>query len=174
MNRELKSIQVKDFHEKFSSAEAAFLAGYSGIKVEGMTEIRRSLREASVEFKILRNTLAKRAIKDTPYESLDEHFNGPIAVALTSKDVAAAAKALIKFAKEEPNFEIKVGALDGKILTVDEIKGLAELPSREELIAKLLGVLKNVPGGFVGVLSGVPRKFVLALSAIQREKEVKG
>lgn len=170
MNREVKSAQIEEYNEKFSKAGAVFITGYSGIEVPGMTELRKSLRESDVELRILRNTLAKRAVKGTPYESLAEHFKGPIAVALSYGDAAAAAKALTEFAKEEPKFEIITGALGEKSLTVDEIKALADLPSRDELIAKLLGVMKNIPGSLVGVLSGVPRKFVYVLRAIEQSK----
>ena len=171
MNKDDKKAQVEEFHDKFSRAEAAFLADFSGISVEEMTQLRRSLRDASVEFKILRNTLAKRALEGTPYAQLGSHFTGPTAVALSFSDAATAAKALVQFAKDQPKLEIKVGALGEKLLELSAVKGLAELPTRDELLAKLLGVFSNVPGGLVGVLAGVPRKFVYALGAIQRTKQ---
>ncbi|MCK4739391.1 MAG: 50S ribosomal protein L10 [Deltaproteobacteria bacterium] len=171
MKKQDKISQVEEFQEKFSKADAAFIASYNGIDALDMTSLRGSLRESSVELKILRNTLAKRAVIGTPYESLSEHFVGPVAVALSYKDAALAAKTLTSFAKEQPLFELKVGALGEKTLELAEIKSLSELPSRDELLAKLVGVLSNVPGSFVRVLSGVPRNFVNVLSAIKKKKE---
>ncbi len=169
--REDKEKVVKDFNDKFSRAEIAFVADYKGVKVEDMTAFRSSLREAGVELKILRNTLARIAVKGTSYENLTEHIKGSVAIAISYSDVAAAAKIVTTFAKENDAFELKAGSLGDKLLTLDEIKSLAELPSRDELLAKLLGGLKNVPGGLVGVLSAVPRKFVGTLEAIKNAKE---
>ncbi|MCK5237228.1 MAG: 50S ribosomal protein L10 [Deltaproteobacteria bacterium] len=174
MDRSTKNTQIEEFHEKFGKAQAAFLTGYSGIEVGSMTEIRKALRDSSVELRVLRNTLAKLAIKDTPYEGLAEHFKGPIAVALSYSDAASAAKTLTKYAKDEPNFKLIVGALGEKVLTTDEIKALSELPSKDELIAKLVGLLNNIPASFVGVLSALPRDLVYALSAIRDKKEAEG
>ena len=171
LDRARKSEIVGELREKFTRARAAFIAHYSGIKVEEMTRLRKSLREASVEFKVVRNTLARLALEETRLKPLSEHFRGPVAVALSYRDAVLAAKALTEFAKDQPNFKLKVGALGEKVIGLDEIKALAELPPREVLLGKLLGLLKGVPGGFVGVLSGVPRKFLYALSAIQEAKE---
>ncbi len=162
---------VGEFSEKFAKAEAAFIADYQGISVEQITVLRDSLRTAGVEFRVLRNTLAKLAIKSTPYEALGEHMNGPMAVALSYTDAAAAAKALTTFAKEHPAFEIKIAAIGEKILSLDEVKQLSDLPSREELLAKLLGGLNNIPGGLVMVLAGVQRKLLYALNAVKSAKE---
>lgn len=169
--REDKEKLVKDFNDKFSRAEAAFVADYKGVKVEDMTAFRGSLKAAGGELKVLRNTLARLAVKGTSYEALTEHLKGSVAIALGYGDVAAAAKAVTAFAKENDAFELKAGSLGDKSLSLDEIKSLAELPSREELLAKLLGGLSNIPGGLVGVLSAVPRKFVGTLDAIKNAKE---
>ncbi len=169
--REDKKTLVKELHEKFGRAGAAFLADYQGIASNDMNELRRILRESDVEFRIIKNTLARRAVKETPYEVLEGHFEGPLAIALSYDDAALAAKRLLQFAKDQPNLKIWLGALGGKILDPAEIKGLAELPSREELLAKLLGVLSNVPGSLVGVLAGVPRKLLYALNAVGDAKQ---
>lgn len=171
MDKERKKEQIEEFHEKFAKADAAFVAGYRGVQVEEITELRNSLRDASVELRVLRNTLAKRALKDTPYEQLSEYFEGQVAVAISYKDAAAAAKALTAFVKTQPKLELKGAALGEKLLSMEDIKGLAELPSREELLAKLLGVFGNVPRNFVGVLSAVPRSLVYTLQAIKVSKE---
>jgi large subunit ribosomal protein L10 len=136
-----------------------------------MTKLRRTLRDSSAELKIVKNTLASLAVKGTQAEHFTEHLKGPTAIAFSFKDAALTAKTLTGFAKEEPNLDIRVGTLGGKVLELAEIKTLASLPSRGELLAKLLGVLTNVPSGLVGVLSGVPRKLLYALNAVSKEKE---
>lgn len=169
--REDKGRLVKEFHDKFASAEGAFITEYQGLKVRDMTALRKSLRGTGVEFRVLKNTLAIKAVKDTPYESLSGHFTGVTAVAISYKDPAMMAKVLMGFVKNQPNLKIKVGALKARLLQAPEIKYLAELPSREELLAKFLGVLKNVPGGLVLTLAAVPRKLLYALNAVKNAKE---
>ncbi len=171
LKKEDKKALVKEFNDRFKSAEATFIASYSGIDVEGMTKLRKTLKEASSELKILKNTLAKFAVKGTQAEPLTEHFEGPIAIAFSFKDAVQTAKTLTGFAKEEPNLMIKVGTLGGRVIDLAEIKNLASLPSREELLARLMGVMKNVPAGLVGVLSGVPRKLVYVLNAVAGQKQ---
>ncbi|MBI3398693.1 MAG: 50S ribosomal protein L10 [Deltaproteobacteria bacterium] len=170
MIREEKEKLVAEFEDKFKKAKAAFIADYKGLKVEQMTSLRKSLRDASVDLKVVKNTLAKIAIKDTDAEPLKGYFAGTTAVAMSYADPVAAAKILTQFVKDEPNLKLKVGFLGGKILNLNEIKTLAELPSREILLGKLVGMLKAVPTGLVGVLSGVSRKFVYTLAAIQAKK----
>ncbi|MEK7314356.1 MAG: 50S ribosomal protein L10 [Deltaproteobacteria bacterium] len=170
LTREYKSRLAKEFHEKFGKAEAAFITECSGIKVNDMTGLRKNLRSAGVEFRVLKNTIARLAVKGTLYEGLADHFEGPTAVAIGYKDPVAVAKALSAYVKEQPNFKIKVGALKSKILTVAEVKALSELPTREELLAKLLGIMKNVPAGIVCVLAAIPKKFLYALNAIKDKK----
>ncbi|MEE9613560.1 MAG: 50S ribosomal protein L10 [Thermodesulfobacteriota bacterium] len=171
MERSEKKVQIEELKGRFEKADATFLADYTGIKAEGMTALRKSLRESAAEFKISKNTLTRLAIKGTSSESLSEHFKGPVAVAFSYKDAAATAKVLTEFAKSEPNFEMKVGVLGDRVMDLAEIKGLASLPSREELLARLVGVLNNVPTGLVRVLGGVPLKLLYALNAIGETKK---
>ncbi|MBI5328492.1 MAG: 50S ribosomal protein L10 [Deltaproteobacteria bacterium] len=170
MQREEKNQVVGDIHERFEKAKAAFVADYRGLTVEKLTTLRKSLRDSKVDFKVVKNTLAKIAIKDVGAEPLKDYFQGTTAVALSYVDPVAAAKILIQFAKDEPNFKLKIGLLDGKIVSLDEIKAISELPSREILLAKFVGMLNAVPTSLVGVLSGITRKFVYTLSAIQAKK----
>ncbi|OGP07087.1 MAG: 50S ribosomal protein L10, partial [Deltaproteobacteria bacterium GWA2_42_85] len=123
------------------------------------------------EFKVVKNTLAKIAIKEAGAESLKDYFDGTTAVAMSYADPVAAAKILTQFAKDEPNLKIRVGLLGGKLLNLNEIKALSELPSREVLLGKLVGMLRAVPTNLVGVLSGVPRQLVYTLVAIQAKKQ---
>ena len=171
INRAKKEGIIKDVAEKFKTAEATFVADYSGITANNMTDLRAKLREAGVEFKVIRNTLAKRALSGTNIEALGEHLKGTTAIAFSFKDSAAAAKVLTSYAKEDPNLELKIGTLGDNMLDLDGIKQLSELPSREELLGKLVGVMGNAPRGLVGVLSGVPRKLVYALNAVAQSKQ---
>ncbi|MBI5048189.1 MAG: 50S ribosomal protein L10 [Deltaproteobacteria bacterium] len=171
MQREEKNKIVGDLHERFKKAKAAFVADYRGLKVEKVTALRKSLRDSKVDFRVVKNTLAKIAIKDAGAEPLKDYFEGTTAVAMSYADPVAAAKILIQFAKDEPNFKLKIGLLGGKIVSLDEIKALSELPSREILLAKFVGMLNAVPTSLVGVLSGITRKFVYTLSAIQVKKQ---
>jgi len=166
-----KEAQVEQFREKIGRADAAFLANYRGIESNDMNELRKGLREADVDFAIMKNTLARIALKGTPCEPISNELKGTMAIALSYKDAAAAAKQLTTFAKTVPNLELKMAVLGGKVIDMDGIKALAELPSREELIAKLLGCMNNIPGSFVGVLAAVPRKLVYALSAVRDAKQ---
>ena len=171
MQREEKNKVVGDLHEKFKKAKATFVADYRGLKVEQVTALRKSLRDSNVDFRVVKNTLAKIAIKDVGAELLKDYFGGTTAVAMSYADPVTAANILIQFAKDEPKFKLKAGLLGGKIVNLDETKVLSELPSREVLLAKLLGMLNAVPTSLVGVLSGVPRKLVYTLAAIQAKKQ---
>lgn len=171
MIREEKKQLVNELQEKLKKVKAAFVADYKGLKVEQMTALRKSLRAVSVEFKVVKNTLARIAIKDAGAQSLKDYFEGTTAVAMSYADPVATAKILAQFAKDEPKFKLKAGLLDGKIMNLKEITALSELPPREVLLGKLAAVLSAASRGLVGVLSGVPRKFVYTLAAIQAKKQ---
>ena len=171
MNKKSKEALVKEFAEKLKVAKAAFLADYRGLSVEQANALRRKLQGVGVEYRVVKNTLLRLAAKDTGVACLDEFLVGPTAIALVNNDPVAPAKALVEFAKQNSIFELKAGMLDGKLLAVDEIKALAELPSREELLAKMLGSMSAPATNFVGVLAAVPRSFVRALAAIKDQKE---
>jgi len=171
LDRKKKEELVGVLHDKFNSAEAVFLMEYRGITVDDMTRLRRELRDAFVEFKVVRNTFAKIALNDTPIEEIKDQFIGPVAVAFSTKDAAAAAKTLKGFSSEEPKLKFKIATLGGKILQSAEFDNLATLPSREELLAKFVGSLNAVPASLVGILSGVPRKLLYTLRAIEAAKQ---
>lgn len=171
MNKKSKEALVEEFAEKLKVAKAAFLADYRGLNVEQANTLRRKLQGVDVEYRVVKNTLLRLAAKDTDVACLDEFLSGPTAIALVNNDPVAPAKALVEFAKQNSIFELKAGMLDGKLLAVDDIKALAELPSREELLAKMLGSMSAPATNFVGVLAAVPRSFVRALAAIKDQKE---
>ncbi len=174
MNKENKQQVVAELHDKLQRAKAVFLADFRGMDVGKATELRNELRKAAVEYKVVKNTLLDLASRDTDKESLQPHFTGPTAVALSYDDPVAAAKVLSKFAKEQQaTFKLKAGVLTGKAITVPDIQALADLPSREVLLAKLLGTIQAPVSNFVGVLAAVPGSFVRALDAIKNQKEGK-
>ncbi len=170
LKRPQKEKQVEDIKEKFGRAQAAFIAEYKGVKAMGMNEIRNSLRAASVELKVVRNTLARLAVKGTAAEPLAEHLKGAAAIIFSYKDAALAGKLLMGFASEQPNLKLRAGLLGGKLIGLKEIKGLSELPSREVLLGRLIGSLNLPAARLVSVLVGVPRKFVYALNAVKERK----
>lgn len=172
MNKEGKQLLVTEVHDKLQRAKAVFLADFRGMNVGQATELRNELRKASVEFKVIKNTLLELASKGTDKEALNPHFAGPTAVAISYDDPVAAAKVLSRFAKEATNpFTLKAGVLSGKAITPADIQALADLPSREVLIAKMLGSMQAPATNFVGVLAAVPGSFVRALNAIRIQKE---
>ncbi len=170
MNRTEKTELVDAIREKFKKANATFLTEYRSIKADVMSEFRKDLRDASVEFKIVCNTLARRAVSGTAAEHLGEHFNGPVALVFSYKDAALAAKKLTDFAKDNPGLKFRAGILGTELIGASEIKGLAALPSRDVLLGKLLGSISSPMSGFVGVLSGLPRSLVYTLNAIKEAK----
>lgn len=172
MNKESKQQLVTELHDKMQRAKAIFLADFRGMNVDKATTLRNELRKAAVEYRVVKNTLLDLASRDTDKESLAPHFAGPTAVAFTYDDPVAAAKVLSKFAKEQQNvFKLKAGVLSGKAISVADIQALADLPSREVLIAKLLGTMQAPTANFVGVLAAVPGSFVRVLNALKNKKE---
>ena len=172
MNKENKQQVVAELHEKLSRAKAVFLADFRGMSVEKATSLRDELRKADVEYKVVKNTLLELASRETDKESLSSHYAGPTAIAFSYEDPVAAAKVLSRFAKDSQTiFKLKAGILSGKLISVADIQALAELPSREVLIAKMLGTLQAPTTNFVGVLAAVPGSFVRLLNAIKIQKE---
>ncbi len=172
MNKLNKQEVVTEMHEKLSRAKAIFLADFRGMSVGKATTLRNDLRAVDVDYRVVKNTLLTLASAETDAAALDPYFKGPTAVALTYSDPVAAAKVLAKHAKEQQaTFKLKAGLLSGKMITVPEIQALAELPSREVLIGKMLGSMNAPITNFVGVLAAVPGGFVRTLNAIRIQKE---
>lgn len=172
MNKTSKQQLVAELSEKLGRAGAVFLADFRGMNVEQATQLRNDLRKAQTEYRVVKNTLLELATRDTDKASLAEHFAGPTAVAFTCDDPVATAKVLARYAKDQQNvFRLKGGVLSGKPLTVADITALAELPSREVMLARLMGTLNAPITNFVGVLAAVPGSFVRVLDAIRAQKE---
>jgi large subunit ribosomal protein L10 len=170
VNKDDKQQLVSELAGKLAGAKAAFLADYRGLTVEQVNKLRSDLRNAGVEYRVVKNTLLRLASQGTDLSCLDKHLAGPTAIAIASADPVASAKILSEFARVNAKFELKAGALGGKLLTAADIKALAELPSREVLLGKLLGTLNAPVANFVGVLAAVPRSLVQVLAAVQEKK----
>lgn len=171
MKLDEKKVLVDDLKENLSKTKVLIIADYKGLDVASMTELRKKLREANLECKVVKNTLLKRAAKDTDVEVLSDYLKGPNAVIFSYDDPVAPARVLIEFAKTNKNLDIKKGVLKGKLLGPEDIKALSELPSREVLLGQVLSVMNAVPTSAVRVLSGIPRKMLNVLQAIKEQKE---
>jgi large subunit ribosomal protein L10 len=171
MNRTEKQSQVDALAAKLVGASSIYVTDYSGLNVHNVTELRRRLRRAGVEYLVVKNTLARRALAGTRISGLGGHFAGPTAVALTAADAAAAAKVLTDFAKEFQKPSVKAALVDGREVTPDQVKRLAQLPPREVLLAELAGALQAPLAGFVGALSGLLSTFVGAVEALRSQRD---
>lgn len=160
---ESKQVRVEEITEKFKGAATAVVVDYRGLNVTQLTELRKQLREAGVEFKVYKNTMTRRATEVAGLEGLNEFLTGPNAIAFSSEDVVAPAKIINDFAKKNEQLEIKAGVIEGTIASADDIKALAELPSREGLLSMLLSVLQ-----------APMRNFALVTKAVAEQKEEQG
>lgn len=140
--REEKAKVVSEIVQKFKNSKTTIITDYRGLDVAEVTQLRKNLREAGVEYKVLKNTLVRRATSEIDLTDIDEFLTGPTAIAFSENDLVAPAKILSDFAKKYTALEIKAGLLEGKILSVDQVKALASLPSREGLLSMLLSVLQ--------------------------------
>ncbi len=162
---------VGELHEKFSRAVAAVLSDFRGMNVQEIDDLRGEHRQAVLEIRVVKNTLAKRAIQGTHFEKLAPYFEGPTSVTLSYEDPVVPAKVLSTYAKKQPKLQIKVACVEGQILDQAGLSTLADLPPREILLAHLLSVMQAPVSGFVGVLQGITRKFLGTLQAIEAQKK---
>ncbi|NVL91253.1 MAG: 50S ribosomal protein L10 [Desulfobacterales bacterium] len=171
MKQSKKEKIVETLHKKFSKAKALVLTDFRGMDMSAMNELRSQLREVSVEYRVVKNTLMSRATDGTDMSLLKEHFFGPCAVALSYEDLVSPAKVLVKFSEDNAALQVKAGVVEGRVVDLAGIKRLAELPSREALLAQLLSQMNAPAAGLVTVLNGVTRNFVGVLAAIKQQKE---
>lgn len=171
MKIENKKQFVADLKERFKKSKVVILTDYKGLNVDAMTELRAKLREAEIEYQVIKNTMLRLASEGTDVEAIKDNFKGPSAVALSFEDPVAPAKILTNFAKDHEKLEIKIGVMGGKVLELDSIKALSSLPSREELLATVLSAMNAVPTSLVTALSDVPRRMVNVLQAIKDQKQ---
>ena len=170
LNLEEKKAVVADVVERVKTAQTIVLAEYRGIGVVDMTKLRAKARAQGVYLRVLKNTLARRAVADTPFADLSDKMVGPLAYGI-STDPVAAAKVLNDFAKTNDKLVIKGGAMANYVMDAKGVKALATMPSRDELLAKLLGTMQAPITKFVQTLNEVPTKFVRGLAAVREAKE---
>lgn len=169
--RQMKEQIVNEITEKLQNSVTAVITDYRGLNVAQATQLRNELRELNVEYKVLKNSLTKIAADKLGLQDLNQFLEGPTAIAFSKDDPVAPAKVLAKFAKDNKALEIKGGILEGKVVTINEIKALADLPSREELLAQVLRAIQSPLTGMANVLQGPLRNLVYVLEAIRKEKE---
>lgn len=165
-----KKVMVSEVAAKVAAAQTIIVAEYRGLEVGDMTQLRVKARSSGVYLRVLKNSLARRAVADTPFAGLTEHMAGPLIYGI-STDPVAAAKVLNEFAKTNDKFVIKAGAMANYVMSAKDVKNLAGMPSREELLAKLLGTMQAPVATFVRTLNEVPGKFVRALAAVRDQKQ---
>ncbi len=170
-NQEAKKLVVADIKDKLSRAKGAVLVDYRGLTVQEATELRKQFREADVEYKVLKNTLIQLAAKELDLSEMDQYLTGPTAIAFGYNDPVVPAKILTEFIKKTKKMEVKGGLVEGKVIDNSGVQYLSDLPSREVLLAKLLGSMNAPISGFVGVLSGTLRSLLYTLNAIKEQKE---
>ena len=165
-----KQDKVALIKEKIDKAQVAIVTEYKGFSVEEITKLRRALQKDGGDYMVTKNTLAKIAIKGTPYEVLSDKMQGPIAIAFGFSDQVAPAKALSNFIKEVKKGEIIAAAMDGKLMSAEEAKALANLPSKEEIYAKMLGCINSPASGIANSVNAVMSSLVRAIAAVRDQK----
>lgn len=170
LNREEKAAVIEEVSAQVAQAGSIVLAEYRGLTVEKITQLRKQARESGVYLRVLKNTLVRRAVKDTPYEKLADQMVGPLMYGI-SADPVAPAKLIASFAKANDQLVVKGGAMPNVVMDVAGVQALATMPSREELLAKLLGTMQAPVATFVRTLNEVPTKFVRGLAAVRGKQE---
>ena len=170
MNREEKKEIVTELSDTLKGAALVVATDYRGLTVEKITQLRNELRSASSEYRVVKNTLLKRATEGTAVELLHEHLAGPTAIVVSPEDPIAPVKVLVKYLKDFKSLSIKAGVLEGKLLSAEDTQALSTLPGRQELLSKVLSLCVSPHVGLLNTLNGISQKFVRVLHAIEQKK----
>jgi large subunit ribosomal protein L10 len=170
LNLEDKKAVVAEVSAEVSRAQAIVLAEYRGLAVGAMTDLRRKARSSGIYLRVLKNTLVRRAVADTPFAGLTEKMVGPLAYGISS-DPVKVAKVLHEFARANDKFVIKAGGMENFVMSAKDVASLATMPSRNELIAKLMGTMQAPVAQFMRTLNEVPGRFARTLAAVRDQKE---
>lgn len=162
---------VQEMTDKFAKATGVYLVDFTGLDVNSATDLRRKLREAKVEYRVVKNTLAKRSLHNAGIEGLDEYLTGVNAYAISYDDPTVPVKVLDKQKEVKEKLKLKAAIFEGKILGAEEVEKIAKLPSREELLSQLMGMLKSPMTKLAGTLNAVPSKLAQVLKALEETKK---
>lgn len=169
-----KEQTIERLRERLDGAKCLYVTDFTGLDVASMTDLRARLTAARVEYLVVKNTLARRALSEGPFAELAEHMTGPNAFAVSRDDVVAAAKILTDFAKERERPQIKAGVIEGQVISLEEIRRIASLPPREQLLAEVVGHARAPIAGLVFVLHGLLAKFVRTVEAVRVQRVAEG
>jgi large subunit ribosomal protein L10 len=172
--RQEKDTEIEQLQREFLQSPNALLVGFQGIKVADDERLRRELREANLTYRVVKNTLAVRAAEGTPMGQVKESFTGATAIALSPDDPVTLAKVLSKWAKESPVFSFKAGVVEGRVIEVKDIEALANMPSKEELISKVMFLINSSAQRLAVVTAGVARNLAIVIDQVRAQKEEQG
>lgn len=171
MNKEEKVSIVSELQGKFEKAKGIVFTDYRGLNVEEITNLRHILRSADLEYRVIKNTLAKRATQGTPVEAGKDIITGPIGIAIGYDDPVLVAKKILEFSKGNDKLEVKGGIIEGNVYTPEQIKTISELPSREVQLSMLVGVMQSPLGKLAGLLNSTVTQLIYAFEALKQKRD---
>jgi large subunit ribosomal protein L10 len=171
LKKEEKVRVISELHEKFNKATGLIFTDYRGLTVEEMSDLRNRLRESSFEYRVVKNTLAKRAADQTPADAARDSFTGPVGIAFSYDDPVLLAKKILEFSKSNEKLEIRGGIVEGGVCTPAEIKTISELPSREVQLSMLVGAMQSPMSKMAGLLNATLSRFIYAMEALKDKRD---